>query len=258
MNKKRIIPVLFAMGEYLVRSEGFNWHQKLGNLVAQVQRYSEWNLDELIYIDIGLTRNLVSTLPKDPYGYLNNVAKKCRMPLAFGGGINCIENASKIFKNGADKIILSTAAVNDTALIKKLADKFGSQAICISLDIKFIDSIYLLTSNAGSVIHHELNIIDYIRHCEDAGCGEFLIHAIDQDGRAKGFDVKLLDKLFPHIHVPSILCGGAGAVKHFCEILDNYDVSAIAAGNFFNFKELSYPMLKSTLHRNYPTLIRRP
>ena len=114
------------------------------------------------------------------------------------------------------------------------------------------------SSKAGSVLHRELDIIDYIKYCEDSGCGEFLIHAIDQDGKAQGFDVKLLEKLIPNINVPSILCGGAGSAKHFRDVIDNHDVSAIAAGNFFNFKELSYPMLKSTLYRNYPTLIRKP
>ena len=258
MNKKRIIPILFAMDAYLVRSENFTWHQKLGNLITQVQRYSEWNLDELIYIDIGLTRNPEQGLTKDPYEYLNSVSQKCRMPLTFGGGVKSVEDASRIFKNGADKIVLSTAAVHDNGLIKKLAYAFGSQAICISLDIKLIEGSYFLTSRAGSDIHHELDIIDHIKRCEQMGCGEFLIHAIHEDGKGQGFDTKLLEILMPDIQVPSILCGGAGSAKHFRDVLENYDVSAIAAGNFFNFKELSYPMLKSTLYRNYPSLIRKP
>jgi len=258
MNKKRIIPVLFAMGEHLVRSEGFTWHQKLGNLYAQVERYSEWNLDELIYIDIGLTRTTSINSSNEPYGYLHSVAKKCRMPLTFGGGIKSVEDASKVFKNGADKIILSTAAINNMSFINELADKFGTQAICISLDIKCIDGVYYLSSHAGSIIHHQIDIIDYVKLCEHMGCGEFMIHAVDQDGKGQGLDVRLLDKLLPHMQVPSIICGGAGSAKHFREVLDSYDVSAIAAGNFFNFKELSYPMLKSSLHKNYPTFIRRP
>ena len=48
--KKRIIPIVFALDGYLVRSENFSWHQRLGNLTAQVARYSEWNLDELVIL----------------------------------------------------------------------------------------------------------------------------------------------------------------------------------------------------------------
>ena len=52
MLKNRLIPVLFLKDGFLVRSKEFNLHQSLGNPVSQVERYNEWDVDELIYIDI--------------------------------------------------------------------------------------------------------------------------------------------------------------------------------------------------------------
>ena len=49
MLKNRLIPVLFLKDGFLVRSKEFNLHQSLGNPVSQVERYNEWDVDELIY-----------------------------------------------------------------------------------------------------------------------------------------------------------------------------------------------------------------
>lgn len=256
--KKRIIPVVFALDDYLVRSEDFSWHQRLGNLTAQVARYSEWNLDELVYIDIGATRD-----PKiiDDNYFINrvkNVAEVCRMPLTFGGGILTESHADKLFRYGADKVVISTAAITNPKLIKNLSNVFGTQAICVSLDIKLVDDKYVLTSSAAKNIHYDIEISDHIKRCEDLGCGEFFLYAVHRDGIANGFDIDLIKYITSHTSVPVIVCGGANSLKHFSEGIENTNASAYAAGNFFNFRELSYPMLKTQLYKKYPSILRRP
>lgn len=52
MLKNRLIPVLLLQGGMLVRSERFKIHQVIGNPLYEVQRFNEWNVDELIYLDI--------------------------------------------------------------------------------------------------------------------------------------------------------------------------------------------------------------
>tara|TARA_B100000767_G_C19754387_1_gene532238 strand:- start:1367 stop:2143 length:777 start_codon:yes stop_codon:yes gene_type:complete len=256
--KRRIIPVVFALDGSLVRSEGFTWHQRLGNLTAQVERYSEWNLDELIYIDIGATRN--PNLICDDYykKYVTPVADVCRMPLTFGGGIFNESHAERLFRYGADKIVISTAAIENPNLIKRLVETYGSQAICISLDIKLIDNDYSLTGGASSIIYKDIKINDHINRCQDLGCGEFFLNAVHCDGYAKGYDITLINQIIKIASVPVISCGGANSLKHFKDGLDETNTSALAAGNFFNFRELSYPMLKTQLYKLYPDTIRKP
>lgn len=55
MLKNRLIPALFLKHGFLVRSEQFHIHQNLGNPLAQVERYNDWDVDELIYIDLSAT-----------------------------------------------------------------------------------------------------------------------------------------------------------------------------------------------------------
>ena len=143
MLKNRLIPVLFLMNGYLVRSELFNNHQILGNPFAQVGRYNDWNVDELIYIDI--TRE-GSYENRSDLGDVQNartyeqiikeVSKKCFMPLAFGGGIKTLEDARRRFELGSDKVTVNSEAVRNPDFINQLASEFGSQAIIISIDSK--------------------------------------------------------------------------------------------------------------------------
>ena len=51
-NIIRIIPVLFIKNGLIVRSQNFTKHQFIGNVIQQAQRLNDYNVDELIYVDI--------------------------------------------------------------------------------------------------------------------------------------------------------------------------------------------------------------
>jgi cyclase len=52
VKKKRVIPILLHKEGWLVQSKNFNEYKKLGNAQMAVQRLSDWDSDELIYLDI--------------------------------------------------------------------------------------------------------------------------------------------------------------------------------------------------------------
>ena len=51
------------------------------------------------------------------------------IPITVGGGIRSVEDAYNIFRAGADKVAINTAAVKSPKLIKDLSEEFGSQSI---------------------------------------------------------------------------------------------------------------------------------
>ena len=69
---------------------------------------------------------------------------------------------------------------------------------------------------------------------------------IKNDGSAKGFDISI-ENLISFLTIPVILCSGAGNEEHFVNASGINNLSALAAGNYFNFKELSYPNVKKKL-----------
>ena len=58
-----MIPCLLLQNGLLVRSEEFKTHQVMGNPIHQVERFSAWAVDELVYLDI--TREGVHDLRRD-------------------------------------------------------------------------------------------------------------------------------------------------------------------------------------------------
>lgn len=253
MIKTRLIPVLYIKNGLIVRSEGFSYHQNIGNVVDEAQRYNEWGVDELIYIDISREKHY--DLRRDDlniksYNSIENIireiARVCFMPLTFGGGIRNLEAIDYRIKNGADKITLNTGAFEKPELISQAAKKHGSQCVVISIDYKIINSQPIVFTNFGQK-NTKISIFSWIKKCEKLGAGEIFLNSIDRDGKANGYDLDTISKVVKSTKLPVIACGGAGDLNDFVNLAKNANVSAIAAGNIFHFTELSYPNAKKLL-----------
>ena len=118
MKKKRVIPVLLHKEGWLVQSKNFSEYKKLGNAQKAVQRLSEWDSDELIYLDISksesYTTNRTDTAApeyQDLTELLSEVSKVARMPITIGGGIKTITDIEIRLRAGADKVSINRAAL---------------------------------------------------------------------------------------------------------------------------------------------------
>lgn len=256
MLKTRVIPVLYIKNGLIVRSEDFNYHQNIGNIINEAKRYNEWDIDELIYIDISQDKHY--DLRRDDHKVksynsitqiIQEISKVCFMPLTFGGGIRTIEDIDIRIQNGADKISLNTGAVERIQLIEEASKKYGNQCVVLSVDYKMINNEPIVFSHFGK-INTGMHVLDWIKTCTNAGAGEVFLNAIDRDGKANGFDVETIKKVHESISIPLIACGGAGDPYDFVDTLKEVNVSAIAAGNIFHFTERSYPRIKQLLIKN--------
>lgn len=246
MLKKRLIPILFLKNGFLIRSHKFSRHQSIGNPLMQAERYNDWSVDELIYIDITRdeTYDLKRTDQKlqgvsDLLDVLRLVSKSCYMPLTFGGKIRTIDDMSIRFDNGADKITINSVCFEKPEIIEQAARKFGSQAIVVSIDVKLNEQgAYEVYSHNGlrPTGYHPM---DWARYVEEQGAGEILLNNIDRDGTGEGYDTDLIKMVVQATRLPVIACGGVGDYQDFVEGITVGQASAVAAANIFNFKELS-------------------
>lgn len=255
MVKRRLIPVLYIKNGLIVRSEGFSYHQNIGNVVSEAKRYNEWDVDELIYIDISrdkyydLRRDDLKVKSADSIGdIISQISEVCFMPLTFGGGIRTIDDISHRIRNGADKITLNTGAFENPKLITQAAEKYGSQAVVISIDYKVISNQPIVFTSFGQK-NTGKTVFNWIKECEDLGAGEIFLNSIDRDGKANGYDIETIGKVVASTKLPVIACGGAGTLDDFVDLAKKTNVSAIAAGNIFHFTELSYPRAKTLLKK---------
>jgi imidazole glycerol-phosphate synthase subunit HisF len=256
MVKTRLIPVLYIKNGLIVRSEDFSYHQNIGNIINEATRYNEWNVDELIYIDISRTENY--DMRRDDHKIksysskqeiINQIASVCFMPLTFGGGIRSLIDIDVLIKSGADKITLNTGAFENPQLIKECAHKYGSQATVISIDYRITNGQAIVFTNFGQT-NTSINLLDWVKEVEKLGAGEIFINSIDRDGKASGYDMETIGAVVSATKLPVIACGGAGDDFDFVDLAQATKVSAIAAGNMFHFTERSYPRAKQVLKKN--------
>lgn len=254
MLKRRLIPVLFLKNGLIVRSEGFGDFREFGNPINQLERLSDWSADELIYVDI--SRSGEYDLKRDDHKIkrrnsiieiLQDIAKACFMPLTFGGRINTLEQVDNFMANGADKIIINSGAYRNPSLIKQVADKYGRQAVVIGIDIKQEGEKYNIYIDNGRTLVND-DPVDYAQKVEERSAGEIFLNFINRDGKATGYDCPFIKKIVAAIKIPVIACGGAGTFNHFVEVMKETEVSAVAAGNIFNFTEQAYVRAKKNLH----------
>jgi len=168
------------------------------------------------------------------------VSEKCMIPLTAGGGIRTLDDIQMLLKNGADKVSINTKALDDSDFIKKASQRFGSQCIVVSVDVKFN-----VDSGKKEVYAHfgkESTSRDPIEWCFEVarrGAGEILLNSIDRDGTGEGYDLELLRKVSECVNIPVIALGGVGTFEHLMEGIKIGKASAVAAANIFHFTELS-------------------
>ena len=253
MLKRRLIPCLFLQNGLVVRSQEFREFKVLGNPLAQLERLNDWNADELVYVDItssgtyDLRRDDLKTPSRsDILSILEDIAQRCFMPLSFGGRIRSLETVDAFIANGADKVVINTGAYLRPELITQVAQKYGSQAMVLAVDVRREgDGHALYIENGRRRV--ERGLTEWLREGVERGAGEIFLNSIDRDGTASGYDLDLIDRVCATVDVPVIACGGAGSFDDFAEVLTETSCSAAAAGNIFNFTENAYVRAKKAL-----------
>ena len=235
--KTRIIGVVNILNGVAVQSIQFNRFLPIGDPKIAIEYLFSWGIDEIIILDISREKKMFK---KFPY-----FIKNCFVPVTIGGGINNMKDVDYLIKSGADKVAINTQAINDPKLLESVSKKYGNQALIVSIDVKKIKNKYTVFTNSG-MVESKISLKEIINIAENSGAGEILINSIDSDGTKKGFDKRLFIFTKNCTNLPLNICGGAGKISHFEEII-NLGPSGICAANFFHFKEQRVRFLKDYL-----------
>lgn len=206
------------------------------------ERYYKEGADEIVFLDITASHEKRQTM-------VEVVRKTCQrvfVPITVGGGIKNTEDAKRLFKAGADKISINTAAIQNPRLVKELSKTFGSQAVVVAIDAKnrgnwFECSIY------GGRKFTGVNAISWAKKVAQLGAGEILLTSMDRDGTREGFDLELTKKVSEAVTIPMIASGGAGKKEHFLEVFQKGKADAALVASLFHFGEIKIPALKKYL-----------
>jgi cyclase len=226
--KNRVIPALLLRNGGLVKTTQFKDPKYLGDPINAIRIFNDKEVDELLVLDI-----MASKEHCEPnYSLIEQFAGECFMPLAYGGGIRTVDQARLLFGLGVEKICVQSAAIENLSFISELVDRFGSQSIMVSMDIKkgWLGKPKLYQASTAKLLDDPW--LDYLSAFVNAGAGEVLFNSVDKDGTLNGPDLQLIKQAAEHVGVSLIAVGGVSSLLDIKACVDA-GASAVAAGAFF-------------------------
>lgn len=233
MLKTRLIPVLLLKDGCLVKTVKFKKYNYIGDPSNTVRIFNELEVDELILLDIVSSSNNYY----QDFKLLKEISNECFMPLSYGGGIDSLEKAKRIFDIGYEKIILNTSAEKNPQLISEIASVYGSQAVILSIDVKknFFGNYKVFTMSGK--LKSNKNPIQWAQEAESLGAGEIIITSIDKEGTWQGFDIEIIKSISDSVSIPVIANGGAGSIEHISNAVKDTGVSAVSLGSIVVYQK---------------------
>lgn len=244
---KKIIPCLDIKDGRVVKGVEFVDLKDMGDPVELARLYKEQGADELVFLDISKTTEGHDLMLESIRAVKEAIGD---LPLTIGGGIASTEDVQAILGTGADKVSIASAAIRQPDLINQVAERFGSDKLCIALDVDFDEEAgdYFIYSKGGKQ-KEGIKAFDWIKEVTERGAGSLLITSISHDGSYKGFDINFLKEASQMVDTPIIASGGAGSIDDFVDLFQETDVAAGLAASIFHKGQVNIQDLKARLEK---------
>ncbi len=139
---------------------------------------------------------------------ITEIASAILVPTQLGGGIRRLETVEQLLKSGIERVILSTAAVENPKLIEEACRKF-SESIIVGID-----------AWEGKIAIHgwrqetELKAIEFAKSMIQLGVRRFIYTDIGRDGTLTEPNFAAISEMVNAIRRPVIAAGGISSINH--------------------------------------------
>lgn len=244
MSIKRIIPCLDVKDGRVVKGVQFVDLKDAGDPVELAAFYNEQGADELVFLDISASHEGRKTM----IDVVEKAAEVLSIPFTVGGGMNSVADIEAVLQAGADKVSLSTAAVERPELLREANEKFGKERIVAAIDAKYEkEEEQWIVHTHGGRKRRDWEAVAWAKEVEKLGAGEILLTSMNEDGAKNGYDLELTKAVSDSVSIPVIASGGAGKKEHFLEVFEKTNATAALAASVFHYKETSVKEVKAYL-----------
>lgn len=242
----RVIAKLDIKPPYVVKPVHFEGLRKIGDPKEIAEQYYLQGADEIMYIDIVASLYQREIL----YSNIEEAAENVFVPMGVGGGVRSVEDFSKLFHIGADKVVINTHAIQENPdLINQAARIFGAQSVVVNIEAKRKNGGWECYTDCGRMKTGR-SVLDWVKEVQERGAGEILIQSVDADGRKRGFDIELVKRVVELSKVPVVAASGAGCKEDVLEVVRQANPSAVAIASLLHYSICSIKELKSFLQQN--------
>ncbi len=157
---------------------------------------------------------------------IKEIIKKVKLRIQIGGGVRNVDTINSWLETGVDKVVMSTAAVEDKELLKSACKKFKNK-IAIALDVR--DGLIALS---GWTKQTNISALDFIKEIENFGVSRIIYTDINRDGTKKGPNIKNAIELSSKVKIPLVISGGVSSIDDIKKIksLNNSNIEGVIVG----------------------------
>jgi imidazole glycerol-phosphate synthase subunit HisF len=242
----RVIAKLDVKPPQVVKPVHFEGLRKIGQPEQLAHAYYEQGADEIFYVDI------VASLYQREI-LLEQIAETARMllvPFAVGGGVRTVDDFSRLFHHGADKVVINTGALADPSIIDAAAQVFGGQSVVLNIEAKrLLQGGWTCYSDCGRIPSGR-DLMAWVKEAESRGIGEILLQSVDTDGRRRGFDIELISRVVDAVRIPVVAASGAGSLEHILDVAVQAKPSGIAVASVLHYGQTNIGQIKRHLKDN--------
>jgi len=174
------------------------------------------------YREDGLSGGHIILLnPKDSEYYKEDVEQAGRALAAYPGGLQIgggmdEQNAEFFLDMGASHIIVTSYVFRDGIIdierLKRLSALVGKEHLVLDLSCRFVKDDYYIVTNRWQMVTEEKMNPDTLKRMSEY-CDEFLIHAVDVEGKASGVEREVVERLGREWILPVTYAGGVHSME---------------------------------------------
>jgi phosphoribosylformimino-5-aminoimidazole carboxamide ribotide isomerase len=194
---------------------GDTFNEKNQNVVENfVSQYDSAHYASVFKKD-GLTGGHIIMLGDGNHDAAIQALKEYPQGLQIGGGITS-ENASLYLENGASHVIVTSYIFDNGELnmdrLNKIVSEIGKEKLVIDLSCKEKNGKWFVVTNKWTKFSN-LEINESTINEIEKYCDEFLIHAVDVEGKRTGIQENLVQHLSKLVSIPTTYAGGVRSIK---------------------------------------------
>jgi phosphoribosylformimino-5-aminoimidazole carboxamide ribotide isomerase len=143
----------------------------------------------------------------DNFNKIAEVLANVNVEVQVGGGIRSVERASELIGLGADRVILSTVAMEEPELIRELVELAGGARVMAA-----VDAISGKVVIRGWRTPTDKSAVEAAKEFERMGVGSLLFTNVEVEGRLAGVAARSIRELVQAVKIPVFAAGGVASI----------------------------------------------
>ena len=231
----RKIQTLLLSNKELFNSVQFKYDKYVGCPINSVRTFSDLGYDEIFLLKVASYSDSFID-----YEFLSRIVRASTVPITYGGGINSVDVARKLFDIGFDKLLINSFQDLSFETIEEISALSGVQSLAFCVNYSSVNNcVCLKRKKDESLIFDTQSIYNIIPNLVKYPVGEVLFQDVKSDGCMSGYDINLVNFLVQsHFPFQSVVSGGVKG-EDYAKLKHNEFVSFATGTNGIYFGELN-------------------